>query len=154
MPFQLKLTGVPQLIADLRRLPEHLRDEGRGIAQQRINEAESEVLRRYAEMKKSLAYGVELTGNLAAGLVQQHETAGGQAASSRFGVRIVLTNKAKHAYLVEIGTDGPRKTDKGWFRGKMPAAHAFIPIVIRKRREMFEDLAALVERAGLRVRGG
>jgi hypothetical protein len=154
MAFHLKVNGMRELMADLRRLPAHLRDEGRTIAQQRVNEAESQILARYMLMRKSELYGVKLTGNLAAGLQQSFESPGGQRATGAYGVRLVLTNRAKHAYLVEIGTDGARRTDKGWNRGKMPAAHAFIPAVIRARRLVVEDLIALVERAGLRVRGG
>jgi hypothetical protein len=34
----------------------------------------------------------------------------------------------------------------------MPGANIFVPVVTRRRREMFEDLVAVVEQAGLDVR--
>jgi hypothetical protein len=144
MPVKLTLRGLSQLTADLRRLPEQLRDEGRQIAQGHLDDAESTIRSRYAAMSE--------TGTLASGLGQRQLTAAGQAA--RFGVKLRLENKAPHAYLVEVGTELPRQTDKGWNRGRMPAAKVFLPTVIRARRAMTADLVALLERAGLRVRGG
>jgi hypothetical protein len=148
MPVTFKLTGLPQLMADLRELPESLRDEGRQIVQAEVNAAEAEVRAGYAEHRES--------GNLDRGLQQRHETASGAAVGpgeGRYGVRIVLRSGAKHAYLFEVGTQLPRKTDKGWNRGPMPAGKVFIPIVIRHRRRMYDRLAQLLVTAGLRVSG-
>jgi hypothetical protein len=145
MPVQLRIDGMEDMKRYLRQLPEDLRDQGRAIVAEHVDSAEAAIRASYTGMTKSAAYGVEASGNLLRGLQQNK-------AESRFGVRIVLRNRAPHAWLVENGTE--LRHFKGASRGRMPAAKMFVPAVMRARRAMWRDLVALLERNGLTVSGG
>lgn len=72
-------------------------------------------------------------------------------ASSRYGAAAAVKNTAKHAHLYENGTQ-TRQTKIGANRGAAPPGRVFVPIMIRKRRELHGELVALVRRAGFEVR--
>jgi hypothetical protein len=149
MPNRLRIDGIRELEAALRALPIELRDEAAGVVQAHASAAEGAIRAAYpigpARYFKKLDYRYG-GGELRKGLQSASET-------SRFGTRIRLKNTAKHAWIFENGTE-LRHTDLGRNRGRMPAGKVFIPIVIRERRAMVDDLVAIVERAGLRVHGG
>ena len=134
MPVQLRIDGMAEFKALLRQLPEDLRADGAAIVMKHTDEAEATIRSNYAAHRRS--------GNLAAGLYRNTD-------ESRFGVRIILRNRAPHAYLFEVGTE----LRKGG-TGRMPAAKVFIPAATKARRAMREDLIALLERNGLTVSGG
>jgi hypothetical protein len=145
MPAKLILDGLEEMKQYLRQLPETLRDDARAIVHKHVDDAEAQIRAGYNRMTKSAAYGIESTGNLLAGLLQD-------SADSRFGVRIVLRSQAPHAWLVENGSE--LRSFKGAPRGRMPAAHIFVPAAMRARRGMQRDLVALLERNGLVVTHG
>jgi hypothetical protein len=136
MSGELQWTGLRELEDDLRRLPDDLTGEASHIIEAAANGAAAEIKPRY---------GVK-TGNLRDHL-EVRETHDGP-----FSAGYVVINTAKHAGLYESGTQA-RHTDIGANRGRMPAAHVFIPVAIRKRRQMYEQLKAMVERHGLEVSG-
>jgi hypothetical protein len=68
-----------------------------------------------------------------------------------------VRNTAKEAHLWEFGTQN-RRTYAGWNRGRViPAAdrgqQGLVPIAIRNRRRMYDELMAMLTRAGLTVTG-
>jgi len=69
-----------------------------------------------------------------------------------FSVTAKVQNTAKHAWLFENGTQA-RHTDLGANRGSMPPGHVFIPIIIRRRRVMFEVLRRVLTEHGLLASG-
>jgi hypothetical protein len=142
--------GLDELKAELRRLPDHLKAEGAAIVWSHANAARSEIIAGYPDKSGHLRAGVRVT----------------LEAGSRFGAGAVLKSAARHAWLYEHGTKGKKRvysgTDKkgrkyrNADRGPMPAAPTAalaIPKIIRWRTRMYAQLAALLERAGLRVSG-
>jgi hypothetical protein len=73
--------------------------------------------------------------------------------NSRVSTTAIVRSRAPHAFIFEKGTKR-RQTNKGWNRGRMPAAseaQAMVPKVVRWRRKMTEALIELVRRAGFEV---
>jgi hypothetical protein len=138
---RLVIEGIDELRRALRALPAELRGESAHIVEARANGAAVAVRANYG----AHAY----TGHLQESVVVEHTP-------TQFGAAAVVRARAPHAHLFEFGT-ATRRTVKGWNRGVMPAAppiHAFIPVVMRERRAMYEDdFRALLERAGLVVTG-
>ena len=129
-------SGLEELRAALRALPADLAAEAGHIVTGAANAAAAEIRRSYPVH----------SGNLRDHLVVR------PAEGGPFGAGAVVVNTARHAYLFEVGT-ATRHTDLGWNRGRMPPARVFIPTSRRWRRKMYGELAAVVERHGLRVTG-
>jgi len=133
---RLRWHGLDELKADLRRLPEELAQEGSAIIFAHADGAMAEIAAAYPTR----------TGNLRKGLRRTINAVG------RWGAGALVKNVAKHAWIFEHGTQA-RHTAIGANRGAMPAGRVFIPIVMRWRRKMYAQLAALLERHGLRTSG-
>lgn len=133
---RIVMSGLFELREALRNLPAHLRDEAQEIVQATAEGARDEIRDAYPEV----------TGNLKRGLTLKAEHGG------QFGVSYLLRNRAKHSWLFEHGSQA-RHTDLGANRGSMPARPTFIPIVSRRRRDMYQSLIQLLEREGLTVTG-
>ena len=136
MPASLRIDGLSELVHDLTRLPETLG----AAARPRVGVAASE-----AEATIRASYPVR-SGELRDGL--RSETVTDDPAHPR----VRLVNGAPHAVIYEYGSEF--RFYQGQARGRMPAAHNFVPTVIRDRRAMVTDVITLVEREGLTVRGG
>jgi hypothetical protein len=140
----MSATKAPQLtfvgLADLRRM---LRDLPRDLASRAVAIVEGEADGAAAEIKA--AYPEGDTGNLRRGVRV------GTAKSGPHTVRRVVRSTAQHASIFETGTQ-TRQTALGYNRGFMPGANIFVPVVVRRRRAMFEQLVTVVEEAGLDVR--
>jgi len=137
MSAALTLIGLDELRAALLALPGELTAKAVGIVSAAADGAAAEIKAAYPEGE---------TGNLKRG-VRVGTKGGGD-----FTVRRVVRSTAPHATLFETGTQ-TRQTALGYNRGFMPGANIFVPVVVRRRRAMFEDLVAIVEQAGLDVRG-
>ena len=135
---RIRWDGLEELRKELRNLPADLAAEAEGIVLDEAEGAQRDVAANYAKHRRS--------GRLAAGLQLMRSAAG------RFGVGAVLINRNPLAWIFENGSQA-RHTSIGANRGSMPAAHAFIPPVIRHRRSMYRRLADMLERHGLRVTG-
>lgn len=129
--------GLEELKAALRTLPADLAAEASGIVTGRAERAKQDIETSYPER----------TGDL-----RNHLTLGRGVKVGRFGASTILKNNSKHAWLFENGSQA-RHTAIGANRGSMPAGHIFIPIVMRQRRAMYEDLKTLLVRHGLQVSG-
>lgn len=134
---RVELRGLVEFREALRRLPAELTDEAGAIVRDAAANAQSEIQQAYPEGP---------TGNLRRGVVTDHY-------ASRWTSHAIVRSRAKHANLFEFGTR-PRRTVRGANRGAMPPAppgQAMIPIVIRRRKRMVEQLKDLVRRAGFRI---
>lgn len=130
----LTFTGLDELRAAMRELPETLTAEASHIIEAAANGAAADI---------KAAYPVR-TGNLLDHLTVTHFDQG------RYVAAALVKNTSKHAWLVENGSQA-RHTAIGANRGSMPPAHVFVPRVMRARRRMYEELVALLERNGLTV---
>ncbi len=135
---RFKFEGLEALKVALRTLPERLTQQAAGIVTNRA----------YSSAGKIVAgYPLGKTGNLRKGVkVEPVQVSGG-------GVIARVRSVAKHAHLFEYGTQA-RHTDEGWNRGVMPAQHVFVPVVVRERRQMIDELVAMVVREGIQVNRG
>ncbi len=135
---RLVFNGLAELRAQLRNLPAELTAEASRITEASANSAAAAIKQAYPKGE---------TGNLIAGVTVTHFDKG------RFSAGAILKNRAKHAAIFEYGTQA-RHTSLGRNRGAMPPGRVFIPIVIEKRRQMFEAFKAMLTRHGLRVGNG
>lgn len=143
---RIRWDGFDELKAMLLSLPEDLAEEAEGIVLDAADRARDDVDAEYAKHER--------TGSLRAGLKVVSQIRGGWAfsvGSKKLGAGAVLYNNAPLAYIFENGSrarhNGIRAT------GSMPAGHAFIPHAIRRRREMYQALAAMLAAHGLTVTG-
>lgn len=128
--------GLDELKDALRALPAELTAEASRIVLEAAEAAKAEIIAAYPER----------SGNLKRGVIVKASAAG------RYGTGALIQNRAKHAYIFEMGTQA-RHTDLGANRGSMPVGNIFIPIVARWRRRMYERLKELVASKGLEVEG-
>jgi len=70
---------------------------------------------------------------------------------SAFGAIATVRSTAPHASLFEYGTGA--RSYRGWNRGRMPAGRTMARAAIPRRRAMYQQLIALVRRAGFEVTG-
>jgi len=128
--------GLDELKAALLTLPADLTELAAAIVEESADRAAAEIKSLYPEGD---------TGNLRKGVRVGSKPAG------QYAVKRVVRSSAPHAALFETGTQ-TRQTSLGYNRGFMPGANIFVPVVMKYRREMFEDLVAIVEEAGIDVR--
>lgn len=133
---RFRFDGLADLRADLRKLPEELRDDASQIVIDAADGAASDIVEDYPER----------TGKLKKGVKVQRLT------GSRFFAGAIVRNTAKHAFLWENGTQA-RHTELGANRGAMPPGNVFVPNVLRRRRQMYDQLKALIASKGLTVTG-
>lgn len=134
----MKFDGMAELRAELRNLPAELTAEASGIVDGAADSAAGEIRAAYEEHRVS--------GNLARGVRVTRQDAGKWAAGA------IVKSTAPHSHLFEYGSQA-RHTDIGANRGSMPPRPTFVPIVMRKRREMYGKLKAMLVRHGLQVSG-
>ncbi|RPH52602.1 MAG: HK97 gp10 family phage protein [Planctomycetota bacterium] len=129
--------GMKELQAALARLAPDLTEMAAAVVVESAERAAATIRNAYPDGD---------TGNLRKGVrVALPRDAG------PFTVKRVVRSSARHALLFETGTQ-TRRTARGYNRGFMPGANIFVPVVVAARREMLEDLVAIVEEAGLDVR--
>jgi hypothetical protein len=137
MSASLTFIGMDELRKALLELPATLAYQAAAIVEGAADGAAAEIKAAYPEGE---------TGNLKRGV--RVGTKGGGPHT----VRRVVRSTAAHATLFETGTQ-TRQTSLGYNRGFMPGANIFVPVVVRRRREMFEQLVVIIEKEGLDVRG-
>lgn len=136
MSASVRWEGLEELREELKHLPQDLADDASDIVVGAAQAAVNEIVDAYPER----------TGNL-----RRHVYVALRAAG-RFSAAAIVKNTAKHAWLFENGSQA-RHTALGANRGAMPAGHVFLPIVIRWRRIMYEQLKSLLVRHGAVVSG-
>lgn len=138
---QLKFAGLEDLKRELRNLPEALRAEALTYVHEATDGSAAELKVAYPER----TYGrSDRRGSLKHGVRVEYP-------SSLVAVGKVKT--APHAHLYEFGTQ-LRHTARGANRGAEPPHPTAIPIYTRHRRQMYEQLLAMLGRQGFQVRGG
>lgn len=86
------------------------------------------------------------TGQLAAGMVVRSQPRKNTA-------RVVIANRVRWSAGYEFGSK-PRTTKKRKaYRGRMPAAHNFVPRIMKARETMLVRVAAIMRDEGLTVTG-
>lgn len=135
---RLELTGLSELRAALRQLPDDLAKNGGDRVEAATERARSALVQAYPRGD---------TGKLRAGVRSKIE---------RSGVAVVGTvnSSSPHAHLWEWGTQN-RHTRQGWNRGRSPShqREGLIPIAQRERRTMNGELVEIVRQAGFEVSG-
>ncbi len=132
---RFQFQGLQDLFEGLRNLPPELQAEGGEIVVAHAEAAQTEIQGAYPSR----------TGNL-----RDHVTV--KTVVGQFSTNAIVKNTAKHAVIFENGTQA-RHTDLGAARGSMPPGHVFVPVVIRRRRAMYEALKGLIAKKGLVVSG-
>lgn len=143
MASGVTVTGVPELLASLRRLPENL--------QKKVLKAWTMRKAREAAKAAQAAAPRGRTGNLRKGIAAK---ASGSARLRKTGslARAVVIGKkpAYHFHWVNLGIAGARQTEDGANRGSMPANPFFQrsaqPILSQAQAEVQGDLAREVQR--------
>jgi Bacteriophage HK97-gp10, putative tail-component len=136
MGVRLQWTGMEEFKQALRNLPEHLTTEAAEIVVSAAEGAGTTVQTNYPSRTGNLKRGVRVTRK-----------------QDKVSVSARVESRASHATIFEKGTR-TRRTNRGWNRGRMPAApsgEAMIPTVIRARQAMLLRLIALLEREGFLV---
>jgi hypothetical protein len=137
MAVKLQMEGLAELRAALRNLPEHLTEEASDIVHRNATAAEQRIAQNYP---------VGPTGNL-------RRRVSTEQAKSRLTATSRVRSRAPHASIFERGTR-QRRNAKGANRGRMPEANEnqkMVPVVIRQRRQMVEELKDMVRREGFQV---
>ena len=140
----VKLTwrGLEELRAALRALPGELADAAQRAVMAAGNHAAAEIAAAYP-----VGPGTDQHegGTLRRGVKAVPQTAG------RFGAAVQVRSTARHARIFESGTQ-TRQTSLGYNRGAMPGANIFVPVMMRRRRELHRELIAIVQQAGFTIR--
>lgn len=137
MPAKVQWTGLTEFQAALRNLPDALAKEAANEGRSAANAAAVDIRTAYGAHRH--------TGRLQDSVkVTEQKVA--------FGFRYTVRTSAKHAHLLEFGTQA-RHTTLGISRGSTPPFNIFIPRTRRWQRSLMERLIALLQRQGLRVTG-
>lgn len=135
---RLEFAGLKELREALRQLPHELKAEAQSIVMDAANGAGTDIKAAYDRHTK--------TGNLSKGVqVRPSEV-------STFGAGAIVVSRAKHAWMFENGTQA-RHTAIGANRGAMPPGHVFIPVVVKRRKQMYVELMEVIRKQGLQVTG-
>jgi len=136
MPSTLTLFGLNAFRAELRDHLVDLNDHAEAIVEHHAELAKAEIVQRYPIR----------TGNLRRGVTIRRATSRGL-----FGRQVL--SRAPHAHLYDNRRKGTKQrfTKRGANRGRMPPKDIAVPVAIRHRRLMEDDLIALLIRTGFEV---
>jgi len=144
MAARVTWEGLEAFKVDLRKMPEHLRDEAVSITANAAHTAAQEIVDEYPTVTGNLKDGVKTakmtTGNYGAGYIVK------STAISTRGTRTDL------ALVYENGWQ-TRQTDLGANRGAMPPNPVVARVATRRRRQMYDELANMLRREGFEVTG-
>ena len=126
MASRVVLSGVDELIAELQRLPAHLRDEGNGILAASARRTRDLVSGAYKVITGTLAGSVKIVG---------------VSSSSPYRLRARVESQAPYARFYEFGT------------ARQPSRPTFVPIAQREQTSAMKKIVALVRSTGLEVTG-
>jgi hypothetical protein len=142
MPVRLVLTGLEELKAQLRQLPAELTAEAGGLIAAQAQQTADDIR-------------VVYNAHRHAGDLADHVTVT-VFATGPYGTGARIKSMGKHAWIFEHGSQARHYiTTRGHTHvtGRMPPTPTFIPAMTHGRRRMWEALAGLLERAGLRATG-
>ena len=138
---RVQWVGLDDFRKALRNLPDALAGQAVRIGEQNANAAAFDIRSAYAAHR--------VTGKLqeSVAVIEQQRA---------FGFRFQVRAKAKHAHLLEFGTNARHYiTDKGrrHVLGAMPPRPTFLPRWRKWRSRMYDELKAMMIREGLLVQG-
>lgn len=153
MSATLKIDGLEELRQKLRALPEELQVDAERAVKQAAREARDAIVARYQQHRSSTDHYVPKAGTRRrrqhlADSVRIFELVGNRGSAY---ARVIVD--APHAHLFEYGTTSRQWNTNGKDTGTMPAHATVVPVAIRSRGKMIHELKAIVEGAGLEVRG-
>jgi len=153
MSASLNMVGLEALKIALWKIPIELTELADAITTEAAESAAAELRAAYP-IGPGKADGSYDGGNLRKGVRVTDATRSRIRLQAQFSTGKVVRSNAPHAYLFETGTAVryTKKDSPPRHRGFMPGANIFVPVVVAARREMFEDLVAIVEEAGIDVR--
>lgn len=140
-----EFSGMAEMIAALKALPEALQREAEGVVVAAAEQTANEVRSAYLKANKSyFQHGRvrENAGNLVAGVVVRRS----KGESGR-RLRAQVKSSAPHAHLYEYGTVSRHLQSNGANRGTMPATPTVVPIAQRNRSRMVAALTDVVKRS-------
>jgi hypothetical protein len=137
------IIGVQELRDALRKLPDALAAEGRGIVIGAANHAALKIRSGYGAHRR--------TGNL-----QEHVVIK-ESNHDAYGSAIKVSSTARHAWIFEFQENERHTNIKGANRGRMwshqTRPNIFVPAVVSARLQMVRELVELVRRNGVTVSG-
>ena len=128
MSVSFEIRGLDALIRDLQQLPTALKGDATTIVIDAAQKAHAEIVAAYPVVTGNLQRGVKVTVE----------------AIGPHGVSAKVRSSAPHAWLYEHGRSR-------WGQISDPPVPVFIPTLMRTRRAMYGQLAALLEQHGLDV---
>ena len=153
MSVTLKIDGLEELRRKLLALPTELQADAETVVKQAARDARDAIVARYEQHRSSTGYYVPKAGirrprrHLADSVRIDEQQSGKGSAYARVVV------DAPHAHLFEFGTNERQWDKNGKSTGAAEAHPTVVPVAIRSRRAMVQELKAVVESAGLEVRG-
>jgi hypothetical protein len=128
----IEFDGLKELIEQLTRAPEAIRQEGMEIVRDEATSAATEAALRYPTRADTIARRIRV-----------------EFPSSQI-LYALVKSAAPHSHLYEFGTKEKRKTSKGWNRGIMPGLNPqiIVPVMERHRLQMYERLKDMLRRMG------
>lgn len=134
MSARIRWDGLDAFLREFGALPEVLQTEGLEIVRDETTGASVEIMQRYGRKTGTLANRVRVDFPHSKLLIGR------------------IFSAAPHSHLYEFGT-GPRQTDKGYNRGRMPAVNprVTVPIVQKRRSRMRRRLVELLRKHGWNV---
>jgi hypothetical protein len=143
MSARVVWNGLAELREALRNLPADLTAEAGNIVEGAGNAAAADARAGYAAKMKH-------PGELVEGVTVSRRDKGQFAASAR------VTNRSKLSHIFEHGSVARHYVSVHGVQhltGRIPPMHVFIPAMIKRRRIMYQQLKALLQRHGLKVSG-
>ena len=144
------IDGLDELRKALLDLPDQLQAEAERVVLGAAESTASSVRAAYQQVRSPLdTYTVK--GGIKKArkhLADSVEVSGRTRETGAAVARVRVT--APHAKLYEYGTQ-TRQWENGKSTGAAPARPTLIPIAVRERRSMVEDLIDIVEKTGLKV---
>jgi hypothetical protein len=142
MSARVEWDGLEELKAALRALPAELAAEAAHIVEAKANQADADVTAVYGQ-------------HVVTGHLRDRQTVT-ETQAGPFGVAFEVKNPDPIAWLFDNGSEarhwlGGKSTGVMW--GHTPPTHVFVRSMMRRRREMYAQLKALLERKGLVVSG-
>lgn len=150
MSATLTITGWNELLRELTNLPQEMQLEAEAVVARAAQDTASSVKARYEQHRSPLATRTMKGGTKKA---RRHlaDSVTVETSESGSGVaKATVVVDAPHAHFFEFGTQS-RQWEGGKGTGASPARPTLLPEALRRRRQMIDELIALVQRTGLVV---
>jgi HK97 gp10 family phage protein len=142
--------GLKELREALQALPDQLQAEAERVVMQEAEETASTVRATYQQVRSPLET-YTLKGGIKKARKHLADSVEVSSRGRKTGAAVARVKvNSPHAHWFEFGTQN-RQWENGKSTGAAPARPTLIPTAIRNRREMVDELIAVVEKTGLKV---